>query len=175
MYLLACLDILIFTICSYEIIYADYRPMEFYIIYCLGTLLPAVAAFSLLLISGQTNTARYLYYIFWIIRYAVIFLTGLDELLHPCGLVKSICASVIDVPKESITEESCESVKCYLTAAWIVFSVFGIHVLIVLRTYVHDGGLNEIELVSPERVKVRRHSRLNLSSEYSSKSKIEES
>ena len=68
---MAVFDILLFLLCTYVVVTADYNELEFYIFYVLGALPPACAA-VMLLISGQTNTARKAYFITWVLRYFLV-------------------------------------------------------------------------------------------------------
>ena len=48
--------------------------------------------------------------------------------------------------------ESCQQIEMLLTGCWVVFLFVGLHILLVLRQYVHEGGPNEIELISPSKL-----------------------
>ena len=157
--ILAVIDLVVFTYLSYVLTTAPDQPVEFYLLYCLATLLPACAGFSLLLITGQTNTARNLYFIAWVVRYSSVLLLGVYGLMQSShAMTKEICAKALGVPIDDVMDystanqyawENCRQIEKLLAGCWVVYLCLGLHVLLVLRQYVHEGGPNEIELISP--------------------------
>ena len=108
----------------------------------LGSLPPACAGIMLLLITGGTNKARYFYFITWVLRYVLVFITILIfAIFFDIQLItKDICGEIMDVPSSTIDVninseawEECQNISGLLGACWIIFTLMGLHYILVLN------------------------------------------